>query len=95
MKLFQTRKPRPFNHKLIYSDERDERLKDIEQRARQELGLSKPEAIDRKRERLRFNDRKEHRPLTPHSLSSTVGLAVALIVLVFVMCYLLTGQWPV
>ena len=30
------KKPRPFIHKLIYVDERQERLNEIEQRARQE-----------------------------------------------------------
>lgn len=29
------RKPRPFSHKLIYVDERQERLRDLEQRMRQ------------------------------------------------------------
>ena len=33
------KKPRPFNHKLIYVDNRQERLKEIEQKARQELGM--------------------------------------------------------
>ena len=34
------RKPRPFSHSPIYIDERRERLADIEQRARQQLGLT-------------------------------------------------------
>ena len=34
------RKPRPFNHQPIYSDSRKERLQQVEQRARHELGLS-------------------------------------------------------
>lgn len=38
--LFQTRRPRRFHHEMIYSDERSERLKAIERRARQELGMS-------------------------------------------------------
>ena len=33
-------KPRPFNHQPIYIDERRERLEQVEQRARQELGLA-------------------------------------------------------
>ena len=32
-------KPRPFNHQPIYTDARRERLQQVEQRARQELGL--------------------------------------------------------
>lgn len=38
--LFQTRKPRHFHHEMIYSDGRRERLEALEQRARQELGMS-------------------------------------------------------
>jgi hypothetical protein len=33
------KKPRPFNHRPIYTSERRERLAAIEQRARHELGL--------------------------------------------------------
>lgn len=34
------KKPRPFSHSPIYINERRERLAEIEQRARRELGLS-------------------------------------------------------
>ena len=37
MSIFRPRRPRPFNHRLLYIDERKERLKAIEQRARREL----------------------------------------------------------
>ena len=33
-------KPRPFNHQPIYIDARRERLEQVEQQARQELGLA-------------------------------------------------------
>ena len=39
MNPFRVRQPRRFHHPLIYSDERQERLRDIERRARRELGL--------------------------------------------------------
>lgn len=35
--LFQTRKPRRFHHEMIYVDERKERLKLLEERAREEI----------------------------------------------------------
>ena len=38
------RKPRPFNHRPIYVDAQRDRLAEIEQRARRELGLDEPEA---------------------------------------------------
>ena len=37
--LFQTRKPRRFHHEMIYVDERKERMKMLEERARQQLNL--------------------------------------------------------
>lgn len=36
--LFQTRKPRHFRHTPIYYSERDDRLREIERRAREQLG---------------------------------------------------------
>lgn len=39
MMPFSNIRPRRFNHIPIYSDERKERLRDIEERARRELGL--------------------------------------------------------
>ncbi len=43
MSFFRMPKPRGFNHKYIYYDERRARLRDIEERARRELGMSPPE----------------------------------------------------
>lgn len=40
--LFRQRKPRGYHHQMIYSDERRERLKSMEEQARQDLGMSKP-----------------------------------------------------
>lgn len=37
------RKPRPFSHTPIYVSERRDRLAEVEQRARRELGLDPPE----------------------------------------------------
>lgn len=43
--LFRQRKPRGYHHQMIYSDERRERLKAMEEQARQELGMSKPSEV--------------------------------------------------
>lgn len=43
MSLFRQRKPRPFNHKYIYVDERADRLREIEERARRDLGMNPTE----------------------------------------------------
>ncbi len=60
MKLFWTRKPRGFNHKFIYYDERKARLKAVEERARRELGMSVP--VTRCADNLRgvFADSTKH-----------------------------------
>ena len=39
MGIFKQRKPRGFQHQYIYVDERKERLKEIEERAKRELGM--------------------------------------------------------
>lgn len=43
MSLFRMPKPRGFRHNYIYYDERRERLRAIEERARRELGMEPPE----------------------------------------------------
>jgi hypothetical protein len=40
MSLFKPRRPRPFHHEWLYVNERRDRLKAIEQRARRELGMT-------------------------------------------------------
>ena len=40
--LFQTRKPRRFHHEMIYVDERKERLKLLEERAREGINSAAP-----------------------------------------------------
>lgn len=52
MGFFNQRKPRGFSHQYIYVDERKERLKAMEERARRELGLI-PEAEKTTEERIR------------------------------------------
>lgn len=52
MGIFKQRQPRGFQHQYIYVDERKERLKDIEERAKRELGMSPPKEMTAE-ERLR------------------------------------------
>ncbi len=42
MGIFKQRGPRGFQHQYIYVDERKERLKEIENRAKRELGMLPP-----------------------------------------------------
>lgn len=61
MGFFKQRKPRGFNHQYIYVDERRERLREMEERAKRELGLI-PEAEKTAEERIRgrFVDQTSH-----------------------------------
>ena len=55
MGLFTQRKPRGFQHQYIYVDERKERLREMEERAKRELGLlppKEPTAEDRIRGKM-------------------------------------------
>ena len=55
-------KPRPFNHLPIYTDARRERLQQVEQRARQELGLAPASSYVPSNLRGAFSAKqKEHR----------------------------------
>ena len=45
MGIFNQRKPRGFQHKYIYVDERKERLQAMEERAKRELGLIPSEPL--------------------------------------------------
>ena len=42
MGMFSARKPRGFQHNYIYHDPRKEKLKEIDERAKRELGLLPP-----------------------------------------------------
>ena len=61
MGFFKQRKPRGFNHQYNYVDERRERLKEMEERAKRELGLI-PQAEKTAEERIRgkFVDQTTH-----------------------------------
>ena len=61
MGFFKQRKPRGFNHQYIYVEERTERLKEMEERAKRELGLI-PQAEKTAEERIRgkFVDQTTH-----------------------------------
>ena len=99
MSIFSNRRPRGFSHRLIYSDERRERLREIEERARRELGMLPPRefrpddlrgAFVRSTRHLR---RRKEREASGHP-GMRFGVAVFLIaLLLYVMRYLLTGVW--
>ena len=61
MGIFNQRKPRGFSHQYIYVDERKEKLKAMEERAKRELGLiPEPEKTAEERIRGRFVEQTSH-----------------------------------
>lgn len=88
MGFFKQRKPRGFNHQYIYVDERKERLRAMEERARRELGLiPKAEKTTEERIRGKFVEQTSHlkrqqekgKPTSSKWLIIIAALLVALI----------------
>ena len=46
MAFFKTREPRKFNHPYMYVNERKDKLKAIEERAKRELGMAPPKEFN-------------------------------------------------
>ena len=89
--LFPVRKPRRFHHEPIYRDERKEQLRQLEQRARRELGMEpdRPDdghAVYRSVLRSADRDRCRH---GQHNGSSSRWLALLIILLIAVLIYFL------
>ena len=89
MGFFNQRKPRGFNHQYIYVDERRERLKAMEERAKRELGLI-PEAEKTAEERIRgkFVEQTSHLKRQqekgkPSSSKWLIIIAVLLVALIY------------
>ena len=78
--LFQTRRPRRFHHEMIYVDERKERLKLLEERAREEINSAAPSSDSALRLRL-------HQAMKPSKRRSR--LRYTFYIIVFVLLILL------
>ena len=89
MGFFNQRKPRGFSHQYIYVDERRERLKAMEERARRELGLiPEPEKTTEERIRGKFVEQTSHLKRqqekgSPSSSKWLIIIAVLLVALLF------------
>lgn len=60
MSILNPRRPREFHHRFIYVDERKERLKEIEERAKRELGLMPEKEISPEELRGTFTGALKH-----------------------------------
>lgn len=92
MSIFKTREPRRFEHQYIYVDERKERLKEIEDRAKRDLGML-PEKESTAEERIRgkmveqtshLKRRKENdAPITSKRLILILALLIVVLLALF------------
>lgn len=97
MNPFKTRKPRRFNHPLIYSDERSRRLRLLEEKARRELGMTAPEPFNAEFIRGAFTGDKSplcrHRKCEKNMRLSSVSILLLIVALAWLMHYLMSGNW--
>lgn len=92
MGLFTQRKPRGFQHQYIYVDERKERLREMEERAKRELGMSSQEAATaEERIRGKIVDQTKHlkRRQEKENPVSTKRIILILALLVMILMVLL------
>lgn len=95
MALFSARKPRSFKHNYIYYDPRKERLKEIDERAKRELGLLPPKEFSPEDIRGKFVQATTHLKRRKESGKKPVSygvLIITIVLLLLLMRYLYTGQ---
>ena len=96
MWIFNNRRPRGYHHVMIYSDERRERLKALEERARCELGMQTASG-DGAEMRHRVFDSTGHQRRKRERTGSGRHIVIILmiVVLILLMNYLLTGDFGI
>lgn len=96
MGMFTMRKPRGFRHEYIYVDERKEKLQKIEETAKRELGMLPPKEFNPEDIRGKFVEGttylKRRKESGRKSLSYGV-MFVAIVVLLYILHYLITGEF--
>lgn len=96
MGYFKMPAPRRFSHNYIYVDERKEKLRKIEERAKRELGMLPPEELTYEQKiRGAFVGETKHlkRRKEQGKRISTKMIIIALFICLFLLHYLLTGSW--
>lgn len=100
MSIYNQRKPRRFSHRLIYSDERKRHLQEIEERAKQRLGLVPPKPFVPENLRgaflrsTRHASGKQRRSAAGGRMPSGGLLALIILLLLLLMFYLMGGVMP-
>ena len=96
MGMFKSEKPRAYNHQYIYVDERKEKLKEIEEKAKRDLGMLPPEeSTVEERIRGKFVESTKHLKRRKESKRKPLTYAALLIgigALCYVLHYLVTGE---
>lgn len=93
--MFSVRKPRGFHHNYIYYDPRKEKLKEIDERAKRELGILPPKEFTPEDIRGKFVQATTHLKRRKESGRKPVSygiLLVAIVLLLLLMRYLYTGS---
>lgn len=94
MGMFSVRKPRGFQHHYIYYDPRKEKLKEIDERAKRELGLLPPKEFSPEDIRGKFVQATTHLKRRKESGRKPVSYGIlifAIIGLLLLMRYLYSG----
>lgn len=96
MGMFNVRKPRGFHHTYIYVDERKEKLQKMEEDAKRELGILPPKEFKPEDIRGKFVEgtthlkRRKEREKAPWGYGK---ILIAILILLFILHYLVTGSW--
>lgn len=96
MGMFTMRKPRGFRHEYIYVDERKEKLQKIEETAKRELGMLPPKEFNPEDicgkfvEGTTYLKRRKESGRKPLSYGV---MFVAIVVLLYILHYLITGEF--
>lgn len=95
MALFTTRKPRGFQHNYIYYDPRKEKLAQIEEKAKRDLGLLPPKEFTPEDIRGKFVGATQHlkrRKESKRKRLSNGAIILIIIGLLLLAKYLYTGS---
>lgn len=95
MNFFKMNKPRGYQHKYIYYDERKEKLAKIEENAKRELGLLPPKEFLPEDIRGKFVGATKHLKRRKESGRKPLSYGVLIMIIVFLlllMKYLYTGE---
>ena len=96
MGLFTMRKPRPFHHEYIYVDERKEKLQKMEEDPKRDLGMIPPKEFSPEDIRGKFIEGTTHLKRRKESGREPLSYAtifVAIAVLLYILHYLVTGEF--